>query len=61
MVFLQSAKQDPIEVKMNYIMDHFERTCEPIRLSDISDTMYGGALPVAKRRKTKRKSLTKAE
>jgi len=54
-------KQDPIEVRLNYIMEHYERTSEPIRLSDIPDTMYGGALPVAKSRKTKRKALTEAE
>jgi len=55
------CKQDPIEVRLNYILEHYERSGEPIRLSDISDTMYGGALPVAKSKKTKRKALTEAE
>jgi hypothetical protein len=55
------CKQDPIEVRMNYIMDHFESTGETIRLCDIPDTIYGGALPVAKSKSTKRKALTQAE
>jgi hypothetical protein len=48
-------------VRMSYIMDHFESIGETIRLCDIPDTMYGGALVVAKSRKTKRKALTKEE
>jgi hypothetical protein len=48
-------------VRMSYIMDHFESIGETIRLCDIPDTMYGGALLVAKSRKTKRKALTKEE
>jgi len=55
------CKQDPIEVRLNYILEHYERTGEPIRLSDIPDTMYGGALHVAKSRNTKRKALTEAD
>jgi hypothetical protein len=46
---------------MNYIVDHFESTGKTIRLCDVPDTVYGGALPVAKSRKTKRKDLTKEE
>jgi len=46
---------------MNYIKDHFATTGKVIRLEDVPDTMYGGALPVAKSRKTKRKALTKDE
>jgi hypothetical protein len=46
---------------MSYIMDHFESTGETIRLYDIPDTIYVGALPVAKSRKTMRKALTKEE
>jgi len=59
--FSPICKQDPIDVRMNYIMDHFENTGETIRLCDIPDTMYGGALRVGKSRKTKRKALTKDE
>ncbi|KEH26532.1 LRR and NB-ARC domain disease resistance protein [Medicago truncatula] len=44
------CKQDPLDVQMHYIREHFERT-----------KMYGGALPVAKSRKTKSKTLTKED
>jgi hypothetical protein len=55
------CKQDPLDVQMNYIKDHFATTGKRIRLEDVPKTMYGGALPVAKSRKTKRKALTKDE
>jgi len=55
------CKQDPIDVQMNYIKDHFATTGKVIRLEDVPETMYGGALPIAKGRKTKRKALTKDE
>jgi hypothetical protein len=55
------CKHDPIEVQIDYIMDHFQETGKTIRLCDVPETMYGGALPVAKSRKTKRKALTKEE
>jgi len=55
------CKQDPIDVQMNFLKDHFATTGNRIRLEDVPETMYGGALPVAKRRKTKRKALTKDE
>jgi len=55
------CKQDPLEVQMNFIKDHFATTSKKIRLEDVFETMYGGALPVAKSRKTKRKALTKDE
>jgi hypothetical protein len=38
-------KQDPLDVQLNCIMDHFENTGETIKLCDVLDTMYGGALP----------------
>jgi len=46
---------------MNYIKDHFATTGKVIRLEDVPKTMYGGALRVAKGRKTKRKALIKDE
>jgi hypothetical protein len=46
---------------MNYIKDHFATTSKRNRLEDVFETMYGGALPVPKSRKTKRKALTKDE
>jgi len=55
------CKQDPIDVQMNYTKDHFATTRKVIRLEDVPETMYGGALPVAKGRKTKRKALTNDE
>jgi len=54
-------KRDPLDVKLYYIHDHLKRTRENIQLEDIPEVMYGGALPVAKSRKTKRKPLIEAE
>lgn len=54
-------KQDPLDVQINFIKIHFAETNQKIRLEDIPDTIYGGALPVAKSKKTKRKALTKDE
>jgi len=55
------CKQDPLDVHLYYIHDHLQSTGENIQLEDIPDQMYGGALPMAKSRKTKRKALTKDE
>jgi len=55
------CKQDPLEVQMNFIKDHYATTGKKIRLEDVPETMYGGVLPVAKSRKTKRKAHTKDE
>jgi len=55
------CKQDPLDVQLYYIHDHLQSIGENIQLEDIPDQMYGGALPVAKSRKTKRKALTKDE
>ncbi|RHN80676.1 hypothetical protein MtrunA17_Chr1g0190871 [Medicago truncatula] len=55
------CKQDPLDVQMNFIKDHFATTGIKLRLEDVPETMYGGALPVAKCRKTKRKALTNDE
>jgi len=46
------CKQDPLEVQMNFIKDHYATTGKKIRLEDVPETMYGGALPIAKSRKT---------
>jgi len=56
-----SWKQDPLDVQLYFIHDYLKSTGEEIQLQDIPETMYGGALPVAKIRKTKRKELTKDE
>jgi len=55
------CKQDPLDVQLYYIHDHLQSTRKNIQLEDIPDQMYGGALPIAKSRKTKRKALTKDE
>jgi len=55
------CKQDPQDVQLYYIHDHLKSTGENIQLEDIPETMYCGAHPVAKRRKTKRKPLSEAE
>lgn len=53
------CKQDPFDVQMHYIKDYFAVACIKISLRDVLETMYGGALPVAKSRKTKRKVISK--
>jgi len=61
LIFNSYTTTTPIDVQMNFIKDHFATTGNRIRLEDVSETMYGGAPPVAKSRKTKRKALTKDE
>jgi len=34
------CKQDPLEVRVHYILDHFEKTGQTIKLNDIPDTMW---------------------
>jgi hypothetical protein len=46
---------------MHFIRDHFETYGKVIRLDDVPEEMYGGALPVAKGRKSKRKATSKEE
>jgi hypothetical protein len=55
------CKKDPIEVQMHFIIDHFETYGKVIRLDDVLEEMYGGALPVAKGRKSKRNATSKEE
>jgi len=52
------CKQDPLDVQLFYIHDHLQSMGEEIHLEDIPETMYGGAVKVAKSRKTKRKPQT---
>lgn len=59
--FPSICKQDPLDVRVNFIMDHYEKTGQTIKLSDIFDTMYGGALPIAKSRKSKKRAISEAE
>ena len=50
--------QDPLDVRVSYILKHFEITGETIRMEDVPKTMFGGPLPVAYKKKRK---LTKEE
>jgi len=54
------CKQDPLEVRAAYVYQHWQRTGETIKYDDIPETMYGGALPVAKKRKSKKKATSEA-
>jgi len=54
-------KQDPLDVQLYYIHDHLQATGETIQLEDIPEQMYGGALPVAKGKKSKKRALTEAK
>ena len=55
------CKQDPLDVQLYFIHDHLQTTGKTIQLEDIPEQMYGGALPVAKGRKLKKRALIKAE
>jgi len=50
--------QDPLEVRVSYILKHYETTGETIRMEDVPETMFGGVLSVASKKKRK---LTKEE
>jgi len=54
------CKQDPLDVRVNYILDHYEKTGQTIKLSDNPDTMYGGTLPIARNRKSKKRATSEA-
>jgi len=54
-------KQDPLEVRVMFMKEYFETTGKVIKISDIPDEMYGGALPVAKNKKSLRRKMTEAE
>jgi hypothetical protein len=55
------CKKDPFEVQMNFIKDHFATSGKVIRLEDVPEEMYGGDLPVARSKMSKRKAITKDE
>jgi len=55
------CKQDPSDVRAHYVHEHWKATGETIKYSDILDTMYGGSLPVAsKKRKAKKSASSEA-
>jgi len=53
-------KEDPPDVRAQFVYEHWKTTGETIKYYDIPDTMYGGALPVAKKRKSKKKATSEA-
>jgi len=55
------CKQDPLEVRVMFIKEYYELTGQVIKISDIPDEMYGGALPIARNRKSLKRKLTEAE
>jgi len=55
------CKQDPLEVRVMYMKEYFEMTGQTIKISDIPDEMYGGALPIAKSRRSKKRAMTETE
>jgi len=50
-----------LEVRVMYMKEYFEMTGQTIKISDIPDEMYGGALPIAKSRKSQKRKMTEAE
>jgi len=55
------CKQDPLEVRVMFIKEYFEMTGHIMKISDIPDEMYGGALPIAKNRMSLKRKMTEAE
>ncbi|KEH28307.1 hypothetical protein MTR_5g084777 [Medicago truncatula] len=55
------CKKDPLDVQRAYILDYYKSYNKKISLKDIPEEMYGGDLPVAKGRKSKKKQITKEE
>ena len=55
------CKQDPSDVRVNFVYEHWQRTGETIKFDDIPKTMYGSALPVAIKRKSKKKATSEAD
>jgi hypothetical protein len=55
------CKKEPLDVQMFYIKEHYALTGKKIRLEDVPENMYGGALPLAKGRKSKRKGISEEE
>jgi len=50
--------QDPLHVRVSFILKHCETTRETIMMEDVRETMFGGVLLVASKKKRK---LTKEE
>ena len=55
------CKQDPLEVRVMFIKEYYETTGQITKISDIPNEMYGGALPIARNRKSLKRKMTEAE
>ena len=55
------CKQDPLEVRVMFIKEYFEMIGQIIKISDIPDEMYGGGLPIAKKRKSLKRKMTETK
>jgi len=55
------CKQDPLDVRVMFMKEYFETTGKVIKISDIPDEMYGGAMLVAKNKKSLKRKMTDAE
>jgi len=55
------CKQDPLEVRVMFIKEYYELTGQVIKISDILDEMYGGALPIARNKKSLKRKMTEVE
>jgi len=52
------CKQDPPDVRAHFVCEHWKATRETIKYSDIPDTMYSGALPIASNKRKAKKNTT---
>ena len=52
------CKHDPPDVRAHFVYEHWKTTRETIQFDDILDTMYGGALPVAPKKRKSKKQAT---
>jgi len=55
------CKKDSLAVQMALIVDYYDTHGKLISLDEVPEEMYGGELPLAKSRKSKRKGLTEEE
>jgi len=54
------CRQYPPGVRAHFVYEHWKRTRETIKYDEIPETMYGGALPIARERKSKKKATSEA-
>jgi len=55
------CRQDPPDVRANFVYEHWQRTRETIKFDDIPETMYGGVLLVARKRKSKKRITSEVD